>query len=146
MDATASDRPSAPGRGLEDEAAPPRRSGGWRLAFAVMAAPLAWFVQLDANYGLFALPCFSGPDRNRFFPGQSQWVWAAAIAVYLVCLAIAIAAALASLRIYRRAAGGGEQGSRDCFLGLAGIMLGVTFAATIFVNGLAMLMVPPCAL
>lgn len=136
-------------RGLEPEAEPEEgRRRGWGLAFALAGGPLAWFVQLDADYALFSTPCFPGPERRTALAEGSTWVVPAGILVYLLCLAVAVASAIVASRIHRRASAEDPEGrtSRDCFLGLCGIMLGAGFALTIFLSGLALLMVPACAL
>jgi hypothetical protein len=136
-------------RGLEREAEPrdgPRR--GRAIAFALVGAPLAWFVQLDSDYALFAARCFSGPERRIALAEPSFWVRPAALLVYLLCLGVAAATIPVSLRIHRRALARDPEGKtgRDCFLGLCGLMIGIGFTATIAVSGLALLMVPACAL
>lgn len=136
-------------RGLEREAEPADgRRRGRAIAFALIGAPIAWFVQLDADYALFAVRCFEGPERRIALADPSFWVRPAAILAYLICLALAAATIPVSLRIRRRASAGDPDGktSRDCFLGLCGLMIGIGFTATIAVSGLALLTVPACAL
>lgn len=136
-------------RGLEHDVPPPQpRRWRWGLAFALTGGPLAWFVQLNTNYGLLSQPCYPGPDRNVALPGHAQWVWPLTVILYILCLLVALASAFAAWRIYRTARAGDPDGrdSRDCFLGYSGLMLGIGFAAIILASLLALLMVPPCAL
>jgi hypothetical protein len=140
--------------GLSHHPSPQRgRAGGWALGFATLGAPLAWFVQLNANYALLAQPCFPGPERNIELPADAAWTWPAALGVYALCLIIALAALATALRLFRRTrdedaehqAEMQEAGAgRTRFLAYWGILLGIGFAVVIFVNLLALVMVPPC--
>ena len=136
-------------RGLEAEAPPPpSRARRWTLAFATAGAGLAWFVQLSTNYGLLALPCFPGPEREIALPGHAAWVWPLTLVIYAACLLVALLSLLVALRLYRhaRARDPEERDSRDCFLGYCGILMGVGFSSVIAANILALLTVPACAL
>lgn len=135
--------------GLEQEAPPPPgRRRGLTLFFATAGAGLAWFVQLNTNYGLLSQPCYPGPERKLELPVHAQWVWPVTLILYAACLLVALLSLWTAIRLYRRARAGDPQGrdSRDCFLGYSGIIMGVGFSFVIAANLLALILVPPCAL
>lgn len=136
-------------RGLEhDVPAPHSRRERHMLWFAVLGGPLAWLVQLNANYGLFSQPCYPGPERNLTLPGHAAWVWPVSLIVYVICLTVAAASAITAVMVLRRARSGDPDGkdSRDCFIGYSGILLGGGFAAVILANLVVMIGVPACVL
>lgn len=125
------------------------------LGFGVWGGPLAWFIQLNANYALVSTPCFPGPERNLELPAHSAWTTPATFLVYIACVAVAVFAGLVSLKLLRRTRGENVESSaslqeaghgRTRFLAFWGALLGFGFAAVIAVNLLALIMVPPCAL
>lgn len=146
---------SAHDPGLSHHPAPKRgRTSGGELAFVLFAGPLAWFVQLNTGYGLMGTVCYPGPDRNIALPPGTQWTWVLTAVLYLVCLAVALLSGLAALRLLRRtrdedvgsSAPLEETGrGRTRFLAYWGVILGFGFAFVVLVNGLALLMVDPCA-
>ena len=143
-----------PDPGLSHDPAPQRgRAGGLALAFAMLGGPAAWFIQLNVNYGLLSQPCFPGPERNAELPAYAFWTVPTALVVYALCLLAALGATLVAVRLYRRTRG--EQAhhegdveevgnGRTRFLAYWGILLGVGSSFVIFVNLLALSMVPPC--
>lgn len=146
---------SAHDPGLSHHPAPQRGVTSRReLAFALFAGPLAWFVQLNTGYGLIATACYPGPDRNIALPPDAHWTWVLTAILYLVCLAIALLSGVVALRLLRRVRDEGVGSSapleetgrgRTRFLAYWGVILGFGFASVVFVNGLALLMVDPCA-
>lgn len=141
--------------GLSHHPAPQRgAAGGWALGFATIGGPIAWFVQLCASYALFAAPCFARADRLAELPGPARWVWPAAFGLYAACLIVALAAAMVALGLFGRTRhehadhrGDFEESGngRTRFLAYWGMLLGFGASVVIFVNLLALLVVPPCA-
>jgi hypothetical protein len=127
---------------------------GLELACAVAGGPVAWLAQVNLTYPLIAIPCFPGAARNLAFPGEARWAFILAIAVYLVLLCLAIASALLARKIYRRIPAAkssadhfeGAGAARIRFLAFCGTLLGTGFSGAILINGLSLLMVPPCAI
>jgi len=125
----------------------------WRLGYALLGGPLAWWAQLNISYGLAVTPCFPGPERNLQLPGDATWIlWVTAIA-YLALLAMAVGAGLTAVQVYRKVQGEDagsdaevdEAGTgRTRFLAYCAMLLGFGFAAVILVNVAALLVVPPC--
>jgi len=126
------------------------RAARGELAFALAGAPLAWLVQLGGGFAAMTMACFEGGERT---------VWpiagaGTAILLSLAALGVALAAAGLAWRLYRRtrteAEGDHAQlvevgAGRTRFLALWGLVLAAGFAAVILANGLALLLVPPCA-
>ena len=124
----------------------------WLLFAVLLAAPVAWFVQLCAGYGLTSQACF---PRERLLPAGlaiSPAPWPGSLALNLGALAVACIALLVSLWIWLRvrhevASGNGlVEGAegRARFLAVWGLWIGVWFAIGILFNTIAMLELPAC--
>lgn len=147
---------SGPDPGLSHHPAPQRgRTGGWETAFSLFGGPLAWFLQLNASYLLMSTPCYPSADRNVALPAEAMWVWPLAVGTYLLCLAIALASGVVALKLFRRTrdeSAGAEADveeagtGRTRFLAYWGLLLGFGFSVVIFVNAIALALVPPCVL
>lgn len=129
--------------------------GTLQAAYAVAGGPLAWLAQINIVYPLLATPCFPGPSRNLAFPAGAHWAFVLAVVVYFVLLAAAVLSGLVAFRLFNRLAASGhstgnhfEGGGtgRMRFLAFSGILLGGGFSGVILLNGLALVMVPPCAI
>ena len=139
---------------LTEHPSPERgKVGRWELAFALWGGPLAWYAQLNINYGLLSTPCFPNSDRNSSLPEHAQWTYVTAFIVYAVLLLVAVAAGILAVRLFRRTQGeiagsranAEEAGTgRTRFLTYWGMLLGFGFALVILVNAAALVMVPPC--
>jgi hypothetical protein len=127
--------------------------GRRELAIGLLAAPLAWFVQLVVAYGLASHACF---PRDVSLPGTFDgwdWVWAAGLALNLVALLACAAAGLLCWRQWRRARGEAsgshsrliEAGEgRTRFLAIFGIWSGVWFAIAVIADTILLVEVPLC--
>src|SRR5204863_332550 len=124
----------------------------WLLFAALLAAPIAWFVQLCVAYGLTAQACFS---RENLLPtglGTSPAVWPGSLALNLGALVVAGLGLFASVGIWRRTRHEVPSGhgliegaeGRTRFLAEWGFWIGVWFALGILFNTSAMLELPSC--
>jgi hypothetical protein len=123
------------------------------LAIGLLAAPLAWFVQLVVAYGLASHACF---PHDVSLPGASagwHWAWPASLALNLAALLACAAAAILCWRHWRRARGeaAGSHGrlleageGRTRFLAVFGMWSGVWFAIAIVADTILLLEVPLC--
>src|SRR3954451_8894440 len=124
----------------------------WLLLAALLAAPVAWFVQLCVGYGLTAQACF---PRENLLPtglGMSPAVWPGSLALNLGALVIAVFALFAALQIWLRTRQEvpssyrlieGAEG-RTRFLAVWGFWTGVWFAIGILFNTIAIFELPAC--
>lgn len=119
--------------------------------FAVAAAPVAWAVQLDANYALAAYPCFErNVARSTLLPGWegiSAWLLAinlCAIALTLVAFALGWRARRWSHARSMREEQHSRLIARTHALGIAAMVFAaIFFVATVFAL-IALLGTPPC--
>ncbi len=125
---------------------PPAPEGGRvRLApmvFAIVAAPLAWFVLVCAGEALASEPCF--PYGHRYAAPLSglEWTWPALIALLTACAVVSVAAIAVSWSMYRatrseeagKYAGLLDEGTgRTRFMALWGLLYSAGFCvATLF--------------
>ena len=124
----------------------------WLLFSALLAAPIAWFIQLCIGYGLSGQACF--PRENLLPNGLaiSPAVWPGSLALNLGALAVAAVALLAALWIWRRTRHEVPSGygliegaeGRTRFLAVWGFWIGVWFAIGILFNTIAMLELMSC--
>jgi hypothetical protein len=127
---------------------PPRQS-----FFALFAGPLAWFVQLNADFALASNPCFMGNERSIAPHLVHDWTWGAMIAIASAAIAVALAATLTAWRAYRltKEEGSGDRDvleigvGRTRFLALWGICLGAGSALVIVLTALGFFVLPQCA-
>jgi hypothetical protein len=123
--------------------------------FGLFAAPLGWFVQLCAGYGLASWPCFPADQRGPAPLAGYEWTHTAMIVISVCGILLALSGCLACLRVLRRARNEGEgvspvqrweRGSeRSCFLALWGVVFGGGFALSALISTVALLMLPRCA-
>lgn len=134
----------------------PRRRGQPLLQtfFAVFGGPLAWFLQLNADFALASNPCFPGNERSIAPHLARDWTWNAMIVIAAAACAISLAAMLAALRAHRLAKQAGSGGHQDLmkigaertlFLTFWGLCLGAGSALLIGLTALAFFMLPRCA-
>jgi hypothetical protein len=127
--------------------------GRRELAIGLLAAPLAWFVQLVVAYGLASHACF---PRDLSLPGAFDgwgWAWTASLVLNLLALLACAAAALLCWRQWRRTRGeaSGSHGhlieageGRTRFLAILGLWSGVWFAIAVVAGTILLLEVPLC--
>ena len=106
--------------------------GSWRLWFGVLAAPIAWTLQLLVNYSLeewFA--CAPSTTAEGEVVGLS--VGTAAIVVTSVLAAVSLAGLFVSLGCRRalRDSGAGETDQRARWMALAGVFNSILYLAII---------------
>ena len=124
----------------------------WLLFTALLASPIAWFVQLCAGYGLTSAACF--PRQYPVADGLSlsPAAWPGSFALNIGCLVVAVAATLLSVWVWLRVRhevsssfGLIEAGEgRTRYLAVWGIWTGVWFALDILFATIGMLEVGLC--
>ena len=125
---------------------------GWLLFMALLAAPLAWFVQLCVDYGLVSQACF--PREHPLSNGLqiSPAVWPGSLALMAGALIVTCAATAASFWMWRRTrhevanVSGLVEGTegRTRFLAVWGIWTGIWFALGIVFGAIGFLAVSAC--
>jgi hypothetical protein len=117
----------------------------------LFGGPLAWFLQLNANFALASNPCFIDNERSIVPHLAHDWTWCAMIAIAVAAIAAALAATLIAHRAYRltKAESSGDLmeigGGRTRFLALWGLCLGAGSALLIVLTTLAFFVLPRCA-
>ena len=124
------------------------------MAFALVAAPAAWLVQVCSGFALSSWPCLAH-DQPRVIPATGfAWTWHAIVFISLSSLALSLVSMWVSGRVLMRTwdgeAGGHlpvlESGSgRTRFLAMWGIILGGAFALATAFTAVAFLILPHCA-
>lgn len=113
-----------------------------RLAFAVFAPPIAWFVHEIVGVAVVGREC----DKSDVL---AAWQWSTLIAVSLAAAAVAIVGLFASLRIFHRWTGGAplrraEGRRRVEFVALLGVFLSALLLLNIIYFGVMPFVVQPC--
>jgi hypothetical protein len=127
---------------------PPRQS-----FFAVFGGPLAWFLQLNADFALASTPCFFDNERSIIPHLAYDWTWLAMIVIAVAALAVALVATLIARRAYRFTKKEDRNdldvmeigAERSRFLALWGLCLGAGSALLIILTTLAFFVLPRCA-
>ena len=126
------------------------RVGLAALGFGLCGGPLAWAIQLNANYALVSHACFPAvAPRVWPLPG-----WEGLSTVMLVINVVALVIALAALgvswwawratRVEQRGGSGQVREGRSHFLAACGLMAAAGFfVATVF-NTATLIWVPQC--
>lgn len=123
-------------------------TGGRRRAWvAALAPPAAWLAHLGVVYGVEEVVCRTAL-RGSSVLGLTL-VEALTIAATVVALAVTLAGGVLGYRVWA-ATGRADVDvdpplGRDAFLGLAGVLLGALFAATIALEGAPAAFLAPCA-
>jgi hypothetical protein len=121
------------------------------LTFALVGAPLAWFVRLLFNYGYASHACFPGDAPLQ--ATADRGFWPLLLGIDLFALALAFIAALIAYRSWRvaRAEAQGDSGhllevgeGRTRFLALWGLMTSLGFAVAVAFDLVGLLVVPLC--
>jgi hypothetical protein len=125
----------------------------WLLFTALLAGPIAWFVQLNILYGMAGQTCFPRDEPRLVTPAGFGWLTTALIAINLVALALTVAGAIVSGRNWRRTqeeARGGHGALLDAgegrtrFLSAWGLWGGSWFIIAILFDTIAAIMEPIC--
>jgi len=124
------------------------------IAFGLVGGPLAWFIQVCANYPMASWPCFPGEYRNRVPQPGSAWTWNAIIGVSIAAFLVASAAFLVAQRAFTRVRDEthGDHthllnvgSGRTRFLALWAMVFSAAFAVGIAMNMVAYIVLPLCA-
>lgn len=123
------------------------------LFAALLAGPIAWFIQLNILYGMAGQTCFPRDEPRLATPAGFSWLTMALVAINLVALGFTLAGAAASWSYWRRTqeeAPGGRHKLLDAgegrtrFLAIWGLWGGAWFIIAILFDTIAALLVPIC--
>lgn len=124
----------------------------WLLFSALLAAPIAWLIELWIDYGLTSQACF--PHEQPIATGLniSPQVWSGSLALIIGALVFALAASAASFWMWRRTRHEvanvyglieGAEG-RTRFLAVWGFWIGIWFSLQILFGAIGFLAVSEC--
>ena len=123
------------------------------LIFAVAAGPLAWFVQLNVNYGLDSHPCYPHEaPRAHPLPGW-EGVGTALFAINLAAIVLALGGTWLSYRLWQASRGRPAPRHNDVlppavgrarFLAASGLLMGPMILAALICDLVSLATVPPC--
>lgn len=146
---------NSPEHALSHHPAPHRgRVSIGKLAFSVVAGPLAWFLQLNVGYALASWPCFPADQRMPSPGSEYAWSFPGMVGALFGAVLIALAAlwvAWTILHNTRTEAPGDHRqlmevgAGRTRFLALWGVLLGSGFAIATLVTAVAFIVLPRCA-
>ncbi len=129
------------------------RAGSGQIAFAIVAAPLAWLILVCAGEALASEPCFPYGHRYAAPLAGLHWTWPALIALLIAGVVAAIAAFVVSWRIYRatRSEEGGrpaglldEGAGRTRFMALWGLLYSAGFCVATLFSVASYIALPRC--
>ena len=137
-----------------EEPAPHKHKVVTEILFAaLLAAPIAWSLQLLLNYGLASHACFPRETPREAFVSGGSWTTAALIAINLAALVVAILATVASYFIWKEARDEAQGGhahlidvgrGRTRFFAIWGVWGGVWFVIQIIFGTIAVFGAPGC--
>ena len=125
---------------------PARPPAGW--LFALVAGPLAWFVQLNIGYVLTTGPCFAVDQRLAMPVAGLAWTRTGADVLVVVCAAAGLAAFAVSwraLRVCRQKQEGAEAAHLCRFIATWGTALSAGFGIATLFTAVGLLLLPRCA-
>ena len=140
------------GYGVEHPAPLAGAVPGWLLFTVLLAAPIAWLVQLYVDYGLASQACFPRDKPLSNGLAVSPAVWTGSLALVIGTLVVACAAAAASFWMWRRSRHEvanvyglveGAEG-RTRFLAVWGFWTGIWFALDILFGTIGFIEVSAC--
>lgn len=124
----------------------------WLLFAALLAAPIAWFIQLCVDYGLASHACF--PREHPLAAGLEVWpqLWPGSVALIIGALVVAGTASAAAFWMWMRTRHEvanvrglieGAEG-RTRFLAVWAFWIGIWFALQILFGAIGFLAVSGC--
>jgi hypothetical protein len=122
-------------------------------AFALLGGPIAWFVQLCADYGLASWSCFPRDHRDTTPIEGVGWSGPTMVALWCACILIAVLATLTAWRLFRQTREGRERDyyhliedgdGRLAVLGLWGLLLSGGALLTLVIDVVAFVVLPRC--
>jgi hypothetical protein len=125
----------------------------WALAFAVLAPPAAWLIQLAAGFACSSYLCFPNVPRVPELATAPGWLTPVLIALNLLGLLVAAGGIAVALPLLRRTAhehadqpGSVEDAGegRTRFLAVWAVVIGGLFLAAILFNTINLWLVPLC--
>jgi hypothetical protein len=127
--------------------------------FGLVGGPLAWFVELCADYGLSSWSCFPKDHRGLTPIEGTSWSWPTMLGLWTACMLVAALALLTSWRLFH-----GTREARDkdyyhliedgliedgdgrlAFLALWGMLLSGGALVTLIADVVAFTVLPRCA-
>lgn len=142
-----------PGHAIQHPAPHRKAVKGVVIAFAILAGPTAWALQLLANYGFASLVCFPAREPHMDLPPRWNGLPLGLLIATLVALAVSVVAGVLGYRGWRRTqaeAGGGyrhliEVGEgRTRFLASWGLWIGALFSVALLFDVVGILLVTSC--
>jgi hypothetical protein len=103
----------------------------WALWIGVLAGPILWFVQMEANFVLVRETC--GTGRLNLLRG-----------ITVASAIIAMLAAMLAWRNFRTSANAADNPGLRRFMGSLGILVSLLFALVILAQGLPTFFIDPC--
>jgi hypothetical protein len=124
----------------------------WLLVTALLAAPIAWLVQLSVDYGLASHACFPRESPVPTGLTVSPAAWPGSFALIIAALVIACASTGASFWMWRRTRHEAPNGyglvegaeGRTRFLAVWGFWTGIWFALDILFGVIGFIEVSAC--
>jgi hypothetical protein len=118
------------------------KTPGFLLAFAVLAPPIAWAVQLVSGYAVSEAACSTATGEPPVLGSPMTVLWAVSAAA----IAVAGLAGLVGLVSWSRARAdrGTEPAGRIALLGAAGALAGLVFLEAIVLSTVALIPFEAC--
>lgn len=119
---------------IEAEAHPTNTFAQW---YGVLAAPLAWAMQLQANYSLVPHACQTG---------DMKWLYVSSASFLLLALSALVIGAWDWRKARRRSPVSREDAdARSSWVGLLGMLVSALFLLVIIAQAIPTLFFSPCA-
>jgi hypothetical protein len=119
--------------------------------FLLFGGPLAWFLQLNADFALASNPCFFNHERAIAPHLATDWTGGAMLGIAVAAAAVAIAATATAGRAFSQSRDKTRDheleaaAGRTRFLALWGICLAAGSALLIMVTAAVFFVLPRCA-
>jgi hypothetical protein len=128
-------------------------ASGAVLAFAILAGPAAWGLQLLVNYGFSSQACYPRQYPRAVPPDNWAWLPYGLMAVTALAFLLAAAAGWVGYSRLRKMQAGSGAGharlievgeGRARFLSACGLWIGTLFAVALAFDGLGLMLEPTC--
>jgi hypothetical protein len=123
-------------------------------AFALSGGPVAWFIQLCANFWMASWSCFPTDHRGIKPIAGIDWSWPSMLALWAASMLIAVLALLTSWRLFKETREGRDRDyyhliedgdGRLAFLAFWGVLFSGGALLTLIFNVVAFVVLPRCA-
>ncbi len=121
--------------------------------FALLGGPLAWFIELCADYWLASWSCFPKDQRGATPLEGVGWSGPTMLAIWSACMLVAVLALVTSWRLFRDTRQARERDyyhliedgdGRLAFLALWGMLLSGGALLTLIIDVVAFVVLPRC--